>query len=495
VASSVGTLTPWISSYATATSFSLSTYTRNTDTGATGHTNILNLTDAGGTNRFIVGGDATLGLTGNIFVEMYQGGAITYQWRSTKTYQDSLQHALAIRTDATGISVYIDGVVDKGLFQTTLGGSGADDPAPRITYIRLGGVTGTDATNLYWEYVVSGANRTCNVYRGYDAGKVLVASGLANNTTTPVALAAQGGSGISGFWLMQGKTTASNVNVNHTITFPYGVNDTAVSPSIVNTGSNLLTAGTYGDTYSGLDETKFWNRSLLDHELRSQYLFDRIIGNLPYVEGVGFSTTQDDQWYMYCPAAAKRASSPTNLRGLGTFTWDGSVATLPAVGLYLIGTNHAAIATTQLQYNFLTSTYASGAGYAFRANHSNTNATCTQDIYTIYAQCSAAGSGKPFALYCASGNIGFTSSASEGVIWGTKHKIYSDNTNLIIDPKISGSGVVSLNGGSLSTTGDIMAATYHVGATAGIDATVSYVDTVLGAKVLTFSKGILTAQT
>ncbi len=42
---------------------------------------------------------------------------------------------------------------------------------------------------------------------------------------------------------------------------------------------------------------------------------------------------------------------------------------------------------------------------------------------------------------------------------------------------------------------DLKATTYHVGSTAGIDATVTYVDTLLGAKTLTFNKGILTAQT
>ena len=47
---------------------------------------------------------------------------------------------------------------------------------------------------------------------------------------------------------------------------------------------------------------------------------------------------------------------------------------------------------------------------------------------------------------------------------------------------------------NIKTAGDIMGATYHVGATAGIDATVTYVDTLLGAKTLTFKKGILTSQ-
>lgn len=41
---------------------------------------------------------------------------------------------------------------------------------------------------------------------------------------------------------------------------------------------------------------------------------------------------------------------------------------------------------------------------------------------------------------------------------------------------------------------DLKATTYHVGADAGIDATVTYVDTVLGAQTLTFKKGILTSQ-
>lgn len=41
---------------------------------------------------------------------------------------------------------------------------------------------------------------------------------------------------------------------------------------------------------------------------------------------------------------------------------------------------------------------------------------------------------------------------------------------------------------------DMKATTYHVGTDAGIDATVTYVDTVLGAQTLTFKKGILTNQ-
>jgi hypothetical protein len=48
--------------------------------------------------------------------------------------------------------------------------------------------------------------------------------------------------------------------------------------------------------------------------------------------------------------------------------------------------------------------------------------------------------------------------------------------------------------GNAIVVGDMKAATYHVGADAGIDATVTYVDTLLGAKTLTFKKGILTAQ-
>ena len=47
---------------------------------------------------------------------------------------------------------------------------------------------------------------------------------------------------------------------------------------------------------------------------------------------------------------------------------------------------------------------------------------------------------------------------------------------------------------NMVTTGNMKAATYNVGATAGIDATVTYVDTLLGARTLTFSKGILTSQ-
>jgi hypothetical protein len=49
----------------------------------------------------------------------------------------------------------------------------------------------------------------------------------------------------------------------------------------------------------------------------------------------------------------------------------------------------------------------------------------------------------------------------------------------------------------LDVNGDVnipAGSTYRVGATAGITATVTYVDTLLGAKTLTFTKGILTAQ-
>lgn len=46
----------------------------------------------------------------------------------------------------------------------------------------------------------------------------------------------------------------------------------------------------------------------------------------------------------------------------------------------------------------------------------------------------------------------------------------------------------------IKIAGNVSATTFAVGATAGINATVSYTDTILGAKTLTFTKGILTAQ-
>ena len=56
------------------------------------------------------------------------------------------------------------------------------------------------------------------------------------------------------------------------------------------------------------------------------------------------------------------------------------------------------------------------------------------------------------------------------------------------------SGIAGADAFNILTAGDIQAATYHVGAVAGIDATVTYVDTLLGAKTLVFKKGLLTSQ-
>lgn len=61
-----------------------------------------------------------------------------------------------------------------------------------------------------------------------------------------------------------------------------------------------------------------------------------------------------------------------------------------------------------------------------------------------------------------------------------------DTTDALIK---AGTGDVKIDD-DLNVTG-----TFKQDGTAGIDATVSYTDTVLGAKVLTFKKGILTAQT
>ncbi len=74
-------------------------------------------------------------------------------------------------------------------------------------------------------------------------------------------------------------------------------------------------------------------------------------------------------------------------------------------------------------------------------------------------------------------------------------------SNITVDTGIgrNGAGIVEVNNGTLGTlrdliVRDIKATTYHVGSDAGIDATVTYVDTLLGAQTLVFKKGILTSQ-
>ena len=74
------------------------------------------------------------------------------------------------------------------------------------------------------------------------------------------------------------------------------------------------------------------------------------------------------------------------------------------------------------------------------------------------------------------------------------------NTNeIVVGFQTVGNGSNTATWGNSSITdhyftGKIRATAYIVGADAGIDATVTYVDTLLGAKTLTFKKGILTAQ-
>jgi hypothetical protein len=219
-----------------------------------------------------------------------------------------------------------------------------------------------------------------------------------------------------------------------TVTFPYGYGSTPVSPSIVNAGSTL-TQGSYGDIYTNLDETKIWNRALLDHELRQQYLFDRIYTNLPYVEGIGFGKVQADAMYLDMSVAEKTATG-TAMRAMGQWTADASLAPLPTVSLFISATNNAATGK-QLQYNSLTSTgggSTSSGSYAFRANHGNTNTSSTSDVTSIMSQASTSGSGIPYSFLSTTGNIGFQSTASnEGIIWGgNTAKIYYNSSKGIV---------------------------------------------------------------
>jgi hypothetical protein len=66
--------------------------------------------------------------------------------------------------------------------------------------------------------------------------------------------------------------------------------------------------------------------------------------------------------------------------------------------------------------------------------------------------------------------------------------IYSDGTNTIINPKEVGTGYLSILGDVVSS-GDIKAATYHVGATAGVDIASGTI------KGMVVTKGIVTAGT
>lgn len=72
----------------------------------------------------------------------------------------------------------------------------------------------------------------------------------------------------------------------------------------------------------------------------------------------------------------------------------------------------------------------------------------------------------------------------------------SPGTSYLIDAQVGGVSKFKVdNTGNQTNVGTMSASGFLVGATAGIDATVTYVDTLLGAKTLTFTKGILTAQT
>jgi hypothetical protein len=96
--------------------------------------------------------------------------------------------------------------------------------------------------------------------------------------------------------------------------------------------------------------------------------------------------------------------------------------------------------------------------------------------------------------------VGPTTNNTNSLILGTVANAYGIYVNPITGASTlnyaiyTNTGLVRF-GDAVETTGNMKAASYNVGATAGIDATVTYVDTLLGAKTLTFVKGLLTAQT
>jgi len=73
----------------------------------------------------------------------------------------------------------------------------------------------------------------------------------------------------------------------------------------------------------------------------------------------------------------------------------------------------------------------------------------------------------------------------------SEHSLYGNNGTTKILDFTTDADFQAIN---IKTTGDISGGTFSVGATPGIDATVTYVDTLLGATTLTFTKGVLTAQ-
>jgi hypothetical protein len=71
----------------------------------------------------------------------------------------------------------------------------------------------------------------------------------------------------------------------------------------------------------------------------------------------------------------------------------------------------------------------------------------------------------------------------------------SNAASLLLQLKVATVSQFKVSKAGVGTfAGIVSAAGFNVGATAGIDATVTYVDTLLGAKTLTFSKGILVSQ-
>jgi hypothetical protein len=341
---------------------------------------------------------------------------------------------------STGILAYVDGVVDNGIFDATMNNSPVG-----FNTLRLGGVPST--TPIYWEYIkISGTTKKLNLYTydGISTFTLVASTGnvqkLNDKPISPVAP-----STITGIVTSDNTIPSSNVPVAlaNTITFPTGQSDTAVSPSIVNAGSTL-TAGSYGDTYIGLDETKMWSRKLADHELREQYLFDRIYTNLPYVEGIGFGKAQTDALYLDMSSAEKQAGSAT-LRGALYWLGDATTNILPTNPVvYIKATNNTSTGKT-LFYSVLSSTgtgSTSSGCLAGRFYNENTNAGNTSLVTALQVTATNAGSGGATAIACTQGNLTFATT-NDGVFWQSKAKIYFDGTNIVIDPAVSGAGGVN----------------------------------------------------
>ena len=322
--------------------------------------------------------------------------------------------------------------------------------------------------------------------------------------------------------MARGATTALQL----TSTLAIGTSPFAVTSTTVNTNLNA-------DLWDGYEFASYLNQAVLTSSSPSfvtATLSTQLIAPLiqtaatgsilslqPNATGTGESigffksltTAQTPQphpqliWYDYCTNTGYGAAGPINMQlgfdTLGRFIFTGTGSGAGGQG-YFLG------------YRFVGGFVNIGDDTKFAFGDSNDSyirwSTVGNDFLNIQTYCNtAADSGNivinsantaPTSNYPTVANPTLRIQATSSTI---AHYIqfYHDQTNGIIDIGTGNlnitpaGGIVAVTGAGSFTT-DVKAATFHVGTDAGIDATVSYVDTLLGAKTLSFKKGILTAQ-